>query len=339
MEKIKAIFLKYFQLLKEQSQELRKDRNALIFLVFLFLSTCFWILNALSKDNYSTELKYPIKFSNDHPNELIKGNRRRDLTLRVKGGGFSILNYQINENFLAYTIDLSHLDRVKFKESEGVIISTKDYLNDIEGKLATGISLVEILPDTLFIPMVEKVSKKVAVQLNAEIKFDQQCQLSGDIILIPDSIQVSGPKNILDTLAALKTKSLVFENLKDTLVRNIGIEEVDWLELAEKRVIVKIPVEPFTETSLQVPIQAKNLPDSLILKAFPSQVKVSYRLGLSSDLYNSNDFKFIVDFERVDFANMPSRFKVKMADAPLGIGEVDYSPLFVEYLLEKKNHR
>ncbi len=339
MEKIKALFLKYFQLLIEQTQEFRKDRNALIFLVFLFLSTGFWILNALSKDNYSTELKYPIKFSNDQPNELIKGDLRRNLTLKVKGGGFAILNYQLNENFLAYNIDLTNLARVNFNEAEGVIISTKDYMDVIEGKLATGMTLVEVLPDTLFIPMVDKVSKMIAVQLDAKLLFNQQCQLSGEITLKPDSILVSGPKNIVDTMQFIKTKAQVFEGLSDTLIRNIGINEKDWMDLSEKRVVVNIPVEPFTETSMHVPVVAKGLPDSLELKAFPSQVKVSYRLGLSNDLYSPGDFKFVVDFDQIDLANMPARFKVKMDVAPIDVGAVDYSPLFVEYILEKKSHR
>ena len=337
MDNIKALFARYLNYIVERTKKLREDRNALIFLFFLFLSTCFWILNALSKDNYTTELHYPIRFSNDNKDELIKGDLRRDLTLKVRGGGFTILNYHLNEKFLTQNIDLTGLPRVKFNDADGVIISTNEYMSRIEGKLATGMSLLEISPDTLFVPLVEKISKKVAVALDAKIEFVKQCQLSGEISLKPDSVVVSGPRNILDTLNKVYTRPQVFTQLKDTLKRNIGLQEQAWLDFESKRIVLTIPVEPYTEAAIEVPIYAEGLPDSLILKTFPSDVRVSYRLGLSKALYKYSDFTFTVDFTNVDLANLPPRLKVKLKKHPENIGIIDYSPLFVEFLLEKNS--
>ncbi|MBS2100039.1 YbbR-like domain-containing protein [Carboxylicivirga linearis] len=337
MDKMKALYSRYLTYLKARIKELREDRNALIFLFFLFLSTCFWILNALSKDNYTTELKYPIRYTNSNKDELITGDVRRDLTLKVRGGGFSILNYHLNEKFLTQTIDLTGLPRVKLKGSEGVIISTKEYQNRIEGKLATGMSLVDISPDTLFVPLVDNLYKKLPVVLDAKIDFAQQCQLAGRITIQPDSITVSGPSNILDTLTAIQTKGQLFSELKDTLKRNVGLKEVDWLTYSSKRVVINIPVEPFTEASVQVPIHAEGLPDSLQLKAFPSEVNVSYRLGLSKASYKPSDFSFALDFSVVDLNNLPHRVKVKLKRKPSQIGQMSYTPLFVEFLLEKNS--
>ncbi len=335
MDKIQALVGRYIKYIQARIKELREDKNALIFLFFLFLSTIFWILNALSKDNYTSDLQYPIRISNDNKNELIIGDVRRDLTLKVRGGGFSILNYHLNEKFLTQTIDLTGLPRVKVQDVDGVIISTKEYQSRIEGKLATGMSLVDISPDTLFIPLVEKVSKKIPVKLNASIEFVKQCQLSGKIKMQPDSVIVSGPSNIVDTLSSIYTKPQVFAELKDTLVRNIGLREEKWLEYSTKRVVINIPVEPFTEASVQVPLMAEGLPDSLLLKTFPSEVRVAYRLGLSKALFNPSDFLFTLDFTDVDLSNLPQRMKVKLKSRPENIGQMNYSPLFVEFLLEK----
>lgn len=336
MKNTKAIIAKYIQYFKERSKELNKDKNALVFGFFLFLATCFWILNALSKDNYTTDLKYPIRLVNDNKNEVIQGELRRDLTIKVRGGGFSILNYHLNEKFLTQSIDVSKLPRVNVNGHEGVIVSTNEYLTRIEGRLATGMTLVELTPDTLFVPLVEKVSKKLPINLDADISYAKQFQLAGGVSLRPDSVLVSGPRNMMDTINEVRTKKQAFKELKDTLIRNVALTEYKWLSYDSKRVVVTIPVESFTEAIVMVPIAANGLPSTLQLKSFPPQVKVDYRLGLTKKLFKPSDFAFAIDFSEVDLNNPPRRVKVSMLKKPAELGYVDYEPLFVEFLLEKK---
>ena len=336
MDNVKLLLKKYFHLITGKTKEIREDGNALIFLVFLFLSMCFWILNALQKDNYTTEVKYPVRFSNSGNTELVNGKLKRELTLKIKGGGFAILKYRLNNQFLAESIDLSNLQRVSINGKRGAILSTKDYYKHIENKLVNGMELVGITPDTLFIPLMKKVFKRLPVHVDATVSFERQCQYSGAIGVMPDSITVSGPESVLDTLSSISTPELVCEELDDTLVRNVVLADYDLLEFETNRVVVTIPVEPFTEAFAMVPVRALNLPDSLVLKSFPSEVKVSYHIGLSRKLFSPTDFSMIVDFESIDIQNPPSRLKVKLNDRPKHIHNMSYSPLFVEYLLEKK---
>jgi len=336
MDNVKSLLKKYFHLITGKTKEIREDGNALIFLVFLFVSMCFWILNALQKDNYTTEVNYPVRFTNSSDTELVNGNLKRNLTLKIKGGGFGILKYHLNDQFLSESIDLSELQRIVMNGSTGAILSSTDYYKQIEGKLANGMELVNIAPDTLFIPLMKKVSKKLPIQVKATVSFKQQCQYSGPISVVPDSIVVSGPENVLDSLQYVSTNSLNYEKLSDTLVRNVELADYDLLELETKRVVITIPVEPFTEAFVMVPVKAIGLPDSLVLKSFPSEVKVSYHIGLSRKLYRSRDFDINVDFSSIDIQDPPSRLKVKLSAMPEQIHNMSYSPLFVEYLLEKK---
>lgn len=336
MENIKALIQKYIQVILGKTKEVREGGNAFIFLVFLFLSGCFWVLNALQKDNYTTEVSFPIKFSNVDANEIVNGSLKRDLILKIKGGGFKILPYHLKQQFAAKSIDISNLNRVTINGVEGAYLNSKDYYQLIEGKLAVGVELVSITPDTLFIPLTERVTKSLPVKVNASISFEQQCQLSGAISVVPDSIMVAGAQDVLDTMSFVSTRSITFENLSDTIVRNVLLEKPDDVELTTKRVVVTLPVEPFTEASINVPIVANNLPDSLILKAFPAEVSISYHLGLSRPLYENDDFNAVVDFNNIDLNSLPRRLKVKINDHPGQIHNMIYQPLFVEYLLERK---
>jgi len=336
MENVKSLLKKYFHLITGKTKEIREDGNALIFLVFLFLSTCFWILMALQKDNYTTEVNYPVRFTNPSESELVNGDLKRDLTLKIKGGGFAILKYHLKDPFLSEYVDLSDLKRVELDSMSGAILNSKDYYKVIENKLANGMELIGVSPDTLFVPLMKKKVRKLPIVVEANVSFEQQCHYSGAITVQPDSILVSGPKSVMDTMSYISTAVLEYDKLADTLVRNVVLAEYKMLEIETKRVVVTIPVEPFTEAHVLVPVKAINLPDSLVLKSFPSEVKVSYHIGLSRKLFNSTEFSVNVDFESIDIENPPSRLKVKLNKTPHQINNMSYSPLFVEYLLEKK---
>ncbi|MBS2213757.1 YbbR-like domain-containing protein [Carboxylicivirga mesophila] len=336
MENIKALLTKYLQQIIGKTKEVRDDKNALIFLVFLFLSACFWVLNALQKDNYTTEVSYPIKFVNVGEDEIINGSARRELNLKIKGGGFKILNYLTRHKVSAKGVDISGLRRISLDGVTGAYINSNDYFKLIEDELVVGIELVSITPDTLFIPLLKKQSKILPVKVVADYSFAQQCQLSGPIAVQPDSVTVSGAAQVLDSIEYIQTRPLKFEKLADTIVRNVALEKSDNLELSAKRVVVTLPVEPFTEANVMVPIKALNLPDSLQLKTFPSEVNISYHLGLSRPLYLARDFNVSIDFSSIDLKQPPRRLKVRVSDYPGNAQNMSYQPLFVEYLLERK---
>lgn len=88
MVDINGLFKKHYRLSIEKTKELRRNKNALMFLLFIFLSTCFWVINALSKDDYTASLTYPVRYTNSRNNELIKGDLDRELTIKVRAGGF-----------------------------------------------------------------------------------------------------------------------------------------------------------------------------------------------------------------------------------------------------------
>ena len=335
MDKVKKLLDKYLQRIIGKTKEVREDGNALIFLVFLFLAACFWVLNALQKDDYITEVNFPVRFTNVGANEIVKGSLNRDLIVKVRGGGFTVLRH-ISQRFSAEAIDISTLRRVNIDGVDGAYINSSEYYKLIEGKLAVGLELISISPDTLFIPLIEKKSKKVPVKVEAEVTFEQQCQLSGVITVEPDSILISGAEDRLNTIDFISTKALAFEKLSDTIVRNVLLEKDDNIDFNTKRVVVTIPVEPFTEANLLVPIDALNLPDSIELKSFPPEVNISYHIGLSRRLYTIGDFKASIDFTNIDLENLPRRLKVKINEFPEEIHNMAYQPVFVEYLLERK---
>ena len=75
--------------------------------------------------------------------------------------------------------------------------------------------------------------------------------------------------------------------------------------------------------------------DSLLLRAFPGKVKVSFQVGLSDyETINEHFFRAVVDYSEA--GNMlGNKLQVKLEKKPEYIRSVNFTPKTVEYILEK----
>jgi hypothetical protein len=200
--------------------------------------------------------------------------------------------------------------------------------------------LLSISPDTLFIRLSPKMTRRLPITPDIDLAFKTQYNQAGDIVLEPDSVDVTGDAAIVDSLESVKTKHSVFKDLSDTLVVLLPLEKTEGLKYSTGSVTVTVPVEPFTESSIMIPVVARNVPDSMRLKTFPSEIKVSFRVSLNRfESINAEDFTAAVYFTPDLINNNNQRIKVKLERYPEGLYFVDYTPLFVEYLLEKGKKR
>jgi hypothetical protein len=333
-------FLDYLQNLRgnlwEWFDRVRQDRNVIVFLIFLIISTGFWFLNALRKD-YTATLVYPVKFENIPEDKMLPDDLKKKIFLKVRAGGFVILRYQLSNTFLPLTFDVSEMKSFSSGNEHGVYTITKEGHNRIVGQLSQGMELIEIEPDTLFVPLMERGNAKVPVLIESHLTFEKQFLQSGPVVLNPDSVEIFGPKSIIDTLNYVTTRPLVFESLSDTVATMVNIELPSQIKSPVKRVNAMIPVEPFTELNVSVPLRINGLPDSLRIKTFPSEIQISYRVGISKyEKIDRNMFRAVVDLEKVFEEGGSDRLKVRMERVPDGVESFNFSPIFVEYLLEKK---
>ncbi len=267
-------------------ETLKIDRNALIFLAFLGLSMFFWFLKALNKE-YETELNYPVKYGGVPKGYIVEDDLPDRLKIGVSDIGFNLLRYKVTSSFIPISFNIEN--RIKMRENhvnEGHAYIPSSLLYDrIQKQLSSTTELVDIKPDSIHIFYSRMLSKKVPVVPHLNIETEKQHFVSGKIGVKPDSITVFGPKNIIDTLACIYTENEKFNRVSDTLVRNISLENIKALDFDKRRVVVTIPVEPFTEKTLSVPVVGKDFPDSLRLRTFPGFVDVSVFVGISK--YNS----------------------------------------------------
>lgn len=279
--------LKYYQKIISvpvNIREIKIERNVWIFLLFFGLSTFFWFLKALN-DDYETTLKYPVKYTNIPDKIIIENELPNVLLIKVRDKGFALLRYKSYSSFMFLTNNINLKNVIKNMNSQNnrykVVLNSNTLKTRISKQLYDGTKLLEIYPDTIPIIYSMDMEKKVPVFANITVNPEKQYMVSGTIVAKPDSITIYGPSSKLDTTRFVLTSSETYNKVTDTLTRNIALEKPEGIRLSHRRVVLTIPVEPFTEKTMQIPVFGSNFPDSLRLRTFPGKVEVSFLVGLS----------------------------------------------------------
>jgi len=315
----------------------RINRDYIVFGFFLLLSFIFWYLNSLGK-GIETEIRYPVRYVNLPKERVLAEELPSRLNLYLKGPGYEILKLKLSGNRAPAILDISTLNyrRVPGSRDLNYYIKTSGIIPKLKNDLRSECQILYVRPDTLFFKFDRIISKKVPVVSSVEVITDRQYFIKGAISIKPDSIKISGPLRILDTVANVRTKYRKFTGVNETVRRNINLDLPDYLSASARKVSVTIPVEQFTEAELTVPVKILNQPDSIDLKIFPDVVTVRGLVAV-------NDFKklaeipfeVILDMGKVNLRSS-ERIPLEIRNVPPFLTSLRITPADVDFLIEKK---
>ena len=323
---------------KVKSNRYLNDRKVIIYLVCVVIASVFWFLRALS-DEYTTTVSYPVKFKNLPENKVLTNELPKHLDIRVNAHGFTLLRYKLSFSFSPLVFNVNAFTRNQMEKSEATrfTIATARYKNFIQSKVSSEMKVMSIEPDSIKFVFDRIVEKKLPVKAHVNIDFEKQFLQSAAIQIAPDSVVVSGPQSILDTVDMLNLPELSFTGINKTIRRNVHIEEIDQLRLNTPRVVLTVPVEQYTESFFEIPLTAINVPDSLGMQTFPSKVKVTYQVALSNFAkIRKQDFQLAVDYNDLDSNKTVKKLPIKLTKTPEQILNLDYEPQEIEYLIGRK---
>lgn len=78
-----------------------KFKECLIFLFFVLISFCFWMLQTLD-ESYQTEFKVPVRLKNVPKEVVLTSDFPDDVRIRVEDRGTVLLNYMLGRTFFSY---------------------------------------------------------------------------------------------------------------------------------------------------------------------------------------------------------------------------------------------
>ncbi|HLO60263.1 MAG TPA: hypothetical protein VK179_16045 [Bacteroidales bacterium] len=313
-----------------------QERRFITFFFFVLLSAAFWFIRSLG-EQYESRIDYPVRYINFPEDKVLVGDVPYKLHLTVRAKGFSILRSKLNLDLVPLRFDINSFSL----DSKGVdtFFVVTESVKDILSAELKEMTILNIAPDTLFFKLtgieVKKVPVRPVLAMNNKF-FRQQFMLNGRISVDPDSIIISGPALIIDSVNHVETVPISYTNLADTVTTRVNLKSLNMITFSQQKVAATIPVDRFTEVEQRLTIVPVNVPDSLNLIAIPGQVSATFRITLSN--YNkviNMPLVPMVDYKSITGNSQP-RLTVFLDDTPDYVINLRFNPKATEFIITRK---
>ena len=306
-----------------------KSREFFIFLFFFFVAGGFWLLQTLNND-YEADFSIPVRLKGVPNNVVITSEPASELRIKVKDKGTVLLNYMLGKSFYPVFLD--------YADYKGVDNQVRIYPSQFEKKVLNQLNastrLLSMKPDTLEYIYSTGASKLVPVKLRGTLSAGREYYLS-DTIFSPDSVLVYAPQGVLDTIAVAYTQPVKLEDISDTLRQQVPLRIQKGVKFVPSSIEMMLPVDIYTEKTVEVPLRGVNFPADKVLRAFPSKVQVTFQVGLSHfRQINADDFHIYVSYEEL-LRLGSDKYTVKIKNLPKGVSQVRFNPAQVDFLIEQ----
>ncbi len=314
-----------------------KNRNIFVFLFFVMISSFLWFLNAINKE-YDTDMIIPYKFENLPPKANLSKENPSDLIVMINGHGYNLLREKLEHVKLPVVIDFADKEKpIVFHRNENnplkSYILTKDLIPFLSIRFGANIHVTGVKPDTLFFDLADSHSKKVPVVANPDFSVDPEYIMTGKISTTPDSVFIYGPKHITDTVKYVSCENTNLGVVGESHIRELKLNSISEISFSKSKILLNIPVEKYTETSLETNISTANFPDSLNYQLMPDKVTIFYKVPLSLyDKIDKSNFEAIVNFK--EKKNNKIGIEITSVNPYLEITKTN--PISIEYILERK---
>ncbi|WP_108809330.1 YbbR-like domain-containing protein [Aquimarina spinulae] len=273
-----------------------KRNNVKTFLFFLIFTSILWLFIQFSK-NYTQEVEVAIRYTNIPQDKIF--NEQSDQTLRMvlNGNGFRLMNHNWSRPTLQFNVEdavINSGDQYYFRvDKESSVLKNK---LDFKGRV------LSVQKDTIRLKLDRNLEKKIQVKIAEKIQYAIGYGSDKGLVVSPDSVTISGPSQIIDTIQYITTENLNLEglNVNYTSKLDIDIEELPaTITVTPAQVEANVLVSKFTEGDQKIPITLNNIPEGTEIKIFPKEISVVYRVGL--DKYNEispRDFMVVADYAK-----------------------------------------
>ena len=301
-----------------------------IFLLFLLCSFLAWSISKLS-EVYESTTRFKVVYTNMPDSLLTKNEGAPQLLAKIRASGFQFLSYALD----AKTIEVSLANVL---EQDGRFFLTANTLeNQIDRQLPNRVNLLGVTEPVYYTDVFLVANKKVPVSPQLDLKLAQNHLLKEPVLVSPDSVQLKGPKQLLDNLDFIKTIDVELTDVETSFSRSVPLQALDSLGsdilIDATSVTISGTVIRFSEKQFDIPIKALNVPDGYQLKMFPNHVELICKAGEERlRTMSAEEFEAVVNFK--DVVDEKYLF-VQLQQVPETIFSVRLLQNRIEFVLEK----
>ena len=307
----------------------KANREFLLFLFFLVLSSIFWLITTLN-ENYEKDVKLFVRYINIPKNAVITSNETDSLRVTISDKGFNLLALIYGQNRQPVEIDF----QAYAKDGMGTVPKA-DLQHLVERELPASAKLVTLKTERLVFYYNYGESKKVPVRWSGNITPAASFFIA-KTTLDPDSVTVFASRNKLDSIESVTTEELECLDVHDTLTVSTPLKKIIGVKTQPAHVKVCIFTDVLTEEIVaDIPVIGINMPPGKVLRTFPAKVKVHIVTGMKNfRALSPQDFSVVADYSKFS-QESSSKCAISLQRYPEGILKAYLDVSRVDYLIEE----
>ena len=310
----------------------RRSKQLGVFLVFVVLATCFWLVQTLN-ETFHTDLRFALRLDNVPQGVIVTTDLPSQVVVHVTDRGTELADYFPNSGSTCIALDFADYDNGR---DHGHVIVAKDWVEaQVKELLNASTTIDGIEPDTLEFFYTRGTSRKIPVVHRGQVTLDELHYLVG-VTCEPDSVTIWADRRTLDTLRAVYTTTCNFEDISEDAMQHAQLSALRGVKMVPNEVDVTALVDMYTEKTITgVPIQSINFPAGVVLRTFPSRADVTFRVGTKDfNRYSSENFVLAATYEEL-LGMSDSVYPLHLRSIPEGVSQVRIRPATVQFLIER----
>jgi hypothetical protein len=308
-----------------------------LFLCLLF-SFSAWLSIKISRET-SITVPLEIRVNNLPDNIIFTHVTDSAFTLSLRATGIRFLTNPSLRNESSLETDFGALQRMRGTDDIFFFTASQAELRfSLYNELHR--TSVRAQPDTIFFTATDAFTQKVPVFAQLDVDYRPGFRLYGFPVISPDSVYITGPEWLEDSVRFIRTDIIRAESVDKPLSRRVRLLDPipgQPFKISENYANVLIPVEEYTEATVELTLEIycpdieRRFPGSRIL-LFPETVNVHYLVAFR-DIRNISADMFRIAVQCPDtLAQTGTRLPVTVTEFPGMVEILRIRPSDVEYV-------
>jgi len=294
----------------------------------LFISITLWFMVTTSKD-YTTQIKIPLEVSRLAKGKTLLEPIASEVTMEIRGSGQSIIAFYLYES--RFKLKLPDVDR-----DTKLTLSNHLVFLDLPSRL--NLEVVEILePKLVNLKVDDFVVSQKPVQFYGLVDTEPG-YIVLDTIYSSDSVSISGPKSIIDTIKFISTEKSEYKNQKYAFNNRLKLKSPvsELININPNEIDVQFEIQRIVERVVyDIPVKIRNVPKNLLVESIPDSLSLRVKGGEKNvEKLNSEEILAEIDFE-LQYKPEQSDYPVRIKTPP-EISWLESSPKTFKLTVKRK---
>jgi hypothetical protein len=251
-------FMRIFQVINKLFRFNRANWKAVV--LCFFTAFIFWLFSALNK-NHTTNINFPIQFEYDK-SRYMPVLEPRHVSLNVSGNGWDLLRKSVGLRLPILMIPLDKPSEIRKIPGSTLLALVSGQLNSLQINYAVG--------DTLDLQIDLKDSHKFRLMADLNnITYKSGFGRISPVVILPDSVEIEGPKSILhdfpDTILLSLSENRLSENFREEA--EVVVPNTELIKRNPPVVEVRFEVGQVEEITWNLKLQFLNKKAAAVIEA------------------------------------------------------------------------